>query len=129
MVDKLGTTVLGETNVEEEDGLENPVEGNPVKDGVTPELNHRKDGVNNPVGEELSVVCSWASLKSNEGVVTRDNEGGKVCKQLSNTTKIEEDKEEVEDSKSNDSVSLGDASLGLNLLEERVFFQLLKYQC
>lgn len=64
-VDDSATTVLGKTNVEEKDGLEQPVERNPVEDGLAPELNNAKGSVDNPVGEEMGIVLESLGLKSN----------------------------------------------------------------
>jgi hypothetical protein len=64
-VDDSATTVLGKTNVKEKDGLEQPVEGDPVEDGLAPKLNNAEGSVNNPVGEEMGVVFESLGLKSN----------------------------------------------------------------
>lgn len=79
-----GTTEMGKTNVEEEDSLEEPVERNPVEDSVGPELQNGEGGVDDPVGQVLSVISSRSGFKAWR-VVTRDNEGSKVGKKLSNS--------------------------------------------
>lgn len=118
-VDESGAAVLGETNVEEEDGLEEPVEGDPVEDGVAPELNDGEGGVDNPVSEVLGVVLGALGLEGLEGVVAGDDEGGKVGKELANAANVDEDQKEVEKDNAKDTVGLGDAGLGLELLEGR----------
>lgn len=125
-VDESAAAELGKTNVEEEDGLEGPVEGDPVKDGIAPELNNREGSVDDPVSQEVGVVFGGVGLKSLEGVVARDDKGGKVGEKLSDTANVEEDEEEVEEDKAQNTVGLGDASLSLNLLEDGESLQFLE---
>lgn len=124
-VDESAATVLGKTKVEEQDGLEEPVEGDPVEDGIAPELDNREGSVDDPVGEEVGVVGCALGLKGLEGVVARDNQRGKVGEKLANSAQVQEHEESVEDSQSNDTVRLGNTGLGLKLLEDGEFFKLL----
>lgn len=79
------TTVLGKTNVKEKNGLEDPVEGDIVKDKSAPELNNGETGINNPVGQELSIVIRVASLKGLKRVIGRDDNRSKVSQKLTNS--------------------------------------------
>lgn len=108
LVDKLGTAVLGETNVEQEGGLEQVVEGHPVEDGLGPELKDVEGGEHNPVGEVLGVVSLAGGLESQKGVVSGDHEASNVGEQLSDASNVEEDEDEVETHKSEQKVGLGD---------------------
>lgn len=124
-VDESATTVLGKTNVKEEDSLKKPVKGDPVKDGVAPEFNNAERGVDDPVSQEVSVIISSLGLKSFEGVVTWDNQGGKVGKKLANSAKVEEDEEEVSDTQAESYIGLGNTKLFLNLVKSRESLQFL----
>lgn len=124
-VDDSAATVLGKTNVEEEDGLEEPVKWNPVKNGFAPELNDGEESVNNPISQKVGIISSRLSLKSLKRVVTRDDQRCKVGKELANSTKIEKDKEKVNEGETNNTVSLGNTSLGLKLLKSRETLQFL----
>lgn len=55
-VNNSAATVLGKTNVEEKDGLEDPVKGNPVKNSIAPELNDAEESIDNPVSQEVRII-------------------------------------------------------------------------
>ena len=74
----------------------------------------------------MGIVLEGLGLKSNQRVVTGDNKRGKVGEELANAAEVQEDQEEVDENKTKDTVGLGDASLGLDLLEGRVLLEFLK---
>lgn len=83
-VDKTRAAKLWKTEVEEEDGLKDPVEWNPVEDGSGPELDHREASVDNPVGQVLGVIVSGSGLKSLQREIAWNHQGSKVGQQLAN---------------------------------------------
>lgn len=107
LVDKLSTSVLGETNVQEEGGLEEVVEGHPVKDGLGPELKDVEGGEDNPVGQVLSVIGLAGGLQGKQGVVAGDDQTSNVGQELANSSNVEEDEDEVESDKAQKEVGLG----------------------
>lgn len=108
LVDKLGTSVLGETNVQKEGGLEEVVEGHPVKDGLGPELKDVEGGEDNPVGQVLSVIGLAGGLQSQQRVVAGDDQTSNVGQKLTNSSNVEEDEDEVESNEAKQDVGLGD---------------------
>lgn len=110
-VDDLGTTESWDTNVKQEDGLEEKVEWHPVQDGSGPELNDIEEGENNPVGQQLGVVVLTSSLQGNQGEVTGNNETSNIGQQLANTTNVQENDNEVEHTEAQNSVGSRQASL------------------
>lgn len=73
----------------------------------------------------MDVIISGLGLERNERVVTRDDERSKVGQKLANATDVEEDQKKVDKNKTEHAVGLGDASLGLELLESRVLVKFL----
>lgn len=124
-VDYSATAVLRKTNVEEENSLEKPVKGNPVKDSFAPKLDDAKSGKDHPIGQKMSIIRSRFGFKSLEGVVTRDYQRRKVGEKLTNSSKVEEDEKKVNKGGSKDSVGLGNTSLALKLLQNRESLQFL----
>lgn len=108
LVDKLGTSVLGETNVQEEGGLEEVVEGHPVEDGLGPELKDVEGGKHDPVGEVLGVVGLAGGLQGQQRVVAGDHQSSNVGQQLADSSNVEENEDEVESHESKQNVRLGD---------------------
>jgi hypothetical protein len=72
--------------------------------------------------QPLSVVDLARREESVQGVVTGDDEAGNVDKELASD--VEEDKEEVKASETEDGVDLGDGSLLLEVVEGGVLGQL-----
>lgn len=87
----MAASKLGESNVQEEDGLEEPVEGDPVKKSITPELKNAESSKHDPVCQEVGVIGSCSGFKCLERVVPGDDQRGKVGEELSNSTEVEED--------------------------------------
>ena len=65
-VDKSATSKLRQSNVEEENSLENPVEWNPVENGIAPELQYAESSKDNPVSKEMGVVSGALGFKGFE---------------------------------------------------------------
>lgn len=124
-VNNLGTTKLWKGEVEQEDGLHEPVEWDPVKDGLRPELNNVQEGKDNPVCQEFGVILSGFGVEGLEGQVTWDDETGYVRKQLTNTTNVDEDQKEVQDTSTDNGVGSWKTGSLLELGENVVTSELL----
>jgi hypothetical protein len=74
-------------------------------------------------GQPLGVIGLASAEEGLEGVVGRDDEAGGVDEELSSD--VEEDQEEVQGTKAEDDVDLGNIGLLLKLLQLRVLGQLL----
>jgi len=120
--DDLGTASLGKGHPQDEDELEGVVEGEPV-DGVDSALENGQEGVGDPVGQPVGVIGLALGEQSLERVVAGDEEASKVDEELAGN--VEEDEEEVESTETEDDVDLGDGALLLQVVEGRVFGQLL----
>lgn len=120
--DNLGTASLGKSHPHDQDELENVVEGEPVS-GADSALNDSQESEDNPVREPLGVILGAGGEKCLKGVVTGDEETGKVDEELASNVK--EDKEEVDSDKAKDDIDLGDIGLTLKVGEDRVLGELL----
>lgn len=120
-VDDVSATEDGERQPEEEDELEDVVEGEPVDD-LDQALNDSEESKNNPVRQPLGIILLVVSEECLERVVTGDNKTGKVGQELA--AEVEDDEEEVEGTESNNSICLGDTGLLLGVVEERVLGEL-----
>lgn len=69
-------------------------------------------------GSYLSVVSSARGEEGLQGVVAGKEETGKVDKEFASN--IEEDQEEVDTDETQDHVDLGDGSLALQVVQDRV---------
>lgn len=132
----------GERQPQEEDKLEDKVEGEPVDD-VKKALNHSKKGEDDPVltyvrifnficylargltktyRQPLRIVILVLSEEGTEGVVSGDDEARKVGQKL--TTEVEDDEEEVKSDDANYGISFGNTSLPLQVVKRGVLGQL-----
>lgn len=84
-IDVSSTAKLRKTNVKKEKGLENPVKWNPVDNSVAPELKNRKNSINNPVGQVLSIISTGLRFESLKRVISGNYKRGKVGKKLTKT--------------------------------------------
>lgn len=75
----------------------------------------------------LSVILGAGGEKRLKGVVTGDEETGKVDEELASD--VEEDKEEVDSDKAEDDIDLGDIGLTLKVGEDRVLGELQNDRC
>jgi hypothetical protein len=119
--DNLSATEGRQREPQEEDELEDKVEGKPV-DNVDKALHNSEEGEDDPVGKPLGVVVGVVCEESAQRVVTRDDEASDVGQQLA--AHVEDDEEEVEGGQANDSIGLGDTSLLLEVVEGGVLGQL-----
>lgn len=75
----------------------------------------------------LGVILSAWGEKCVKGVVTGDQETGKVDEELASNVK--EDKEEVDSDKAEDNIDLGDIGLTLKVGKDRVLGELRNSRC
>jgi len=119
--DDLSAVGLGKRHPQDKDKFEGVVEGEPV-DSVDSRLKDSQEGVDNPVGQPLSVVSLGSGEEGIKRVEGRDDESSNVDKELASN--VEEDQGEVEDTETKDDVDLGNAGLLLKLVELRVLGEL-----
>ncbi len=72
----------------------------------------------------MGIIGLARTKKRIEGIITGDDESGKVGQEL--TSNVEEDEEEVACDNPEDDVDLGDRSLLLEIVKEAIFGQLVK---
>lgn len=116
-VDASGTTERWDTNVKQEESLEQEVEWDPVQDSLGPELNHVQEGEHNPVSQQLSVIVLTRGLQRNEGEVTWNNESSNVGQELTNTTEVQENQQEVNTTCTQDGIGSWQSSQALKLVQ------------
>lgn len=66
------------TEPQEKHHLEQPPERNEVNKGPAPELNDTEKGIDNPVGEVVSIVSGGLGLKGTERIIGGDDNGSEV---------------------------------------------------
>jgi len=118
----LSSIGLGEGHPKDEDELEGVVEWEPV-DSIDHALEDGEEGVNDPVGQPLRIIgfaCGEERLKR---IVSRNDEPSKIHEEFASD--IEKDQEEVEANEAEEGIDLGDGGLLLEVIEGRVFGQLL----
>jgi hypothetical protein len=106
--DDLGAAEGRKRQPQEEDELEDKVEGEPVND-ADEALEHGEEGKYDPVGEPLGIIGGSTRKQGVERVVAGDDESSQVGKELA--AKVENDEEEVESTRANKSIRLGHAGL------------------
>jgi hypothetical protein len=119
--DNLSAVGLGERHPQNEDELEDVVEGEPVG-GIDGTLNNSEEGVNNPVRQPLSIICLARGEHGIERVVARNQETGKVDEELASD--VEEDQEGVDSDQAEDDIDLRNGGLALQVVEDRVLGEL-----
>lgn len=103
----------GDHEPEEEDGLEEEVEGEPVQEDIGEGLDDRNESVHGPVGQPLLVILLLGGLEGLEGTVGGVDEAEEVGEELAG--KVEEDHQEDEGSGTEGQVGLGNTSGSLKL--------------
>lgn len=88
LVDQLGTVGAWQSDVEQEQSLEQEVCWDPVENGLGPELNDLQGSKHNPVSQQLGVVSAGSSLQRLQGQVAWKSKPGKVTQQLANPAKV-----------------------------------------
>lgn len=94
-VDGLRAIELRQTQVKEGNGLEEPVEGNPIEDERRPEFDDAKAGIDNPVSEELSIIRVSGGLEGSKGVITGQSDSSNVSEKLADATNVQENQDHV----------------------------------
>lgn len=122
MEDNLSTVGLRKRHPQNEDELEDVVEGEPVG-GVDGTLNDCQQGINNPVRQPLSIICLARGEQGIERVVARNQETGKVDEELASN--VEENQEGVDSDQAEDDIDLRNGGLALQIVEDRVLRELL----
>lgn len=120
--DDLGTVERRQGQPQEEDELEDEVEGEPVDD-VDEALQDGKESKDNPVRQPLGVVSSARSEQGVQRVVAGNDKASKVGEQLA--AEVEDDEEEVESGEADDGVGLGNTGLLLKVVQGGVLGELL----
>lgn len=117
-VDQLGTAEGRNTNVEQENSLEQEIKWNPVEDRARPELNDVQEGKHHPVRQQRSVVGGGGGLQRKKRIVARNNEPGNVRQQLADTGKVQENNHKVDRNTDNDCVRSWKTGLSLEKLQD-----------
>jgi hypothetical protein len=120
--DDLGTASDWEGHPEDQDKLEYIVEWEPV-DSIDQALKNGEEGINDPVCQPLSVIDLASTEERIQRIVSWDYETGKVDQEF--TPNVKEDEEEVEPDESEEDIDLGNAGLFLEVVEDRIFRELL----
>jgi len=120
--DNLGAIRDGKGHPQDQNELEDVVEGEPV-DSIDDALKDGEESIDNPICQPLSIVNLAAAEQRLQGVVSRDDEAGEVDQKLA--ANVEEDKEEVETDEAEKDVDLGDIGLLLEIVEDGVLAKLL----
>jgi len=120
--DDLGAVGDGKGHPQDQDELEDVVEGEPV-DCIDEALKDGEESINNPVCQPLSIIGLATAKQCLEGVVSWQDEAGEVHEELA--ANVEEDEEKVESDKAEEDVDLGDIGLLLEIVEGRILAELL----
>jgi len=120
--DNLGAIGDGKGHPQDQNELEDVVEGEPV-DGIDNALKDGEESIDNPICQPLSIINLATAEQRLQGVVSRDDEAGEVDEKLA--ANVEEDKEEVETDEAEEDVDLGDIGLLLEIVEDGVLAKLL----
>lgn len=119
--DELSTPEGREREPEEEDKLEDVVEGEPVDD-LDETLNHSEKREDDPVSQPLSIILLVVSEEGTKRVVARDDETSEVGQKLA--SEVEDNEEEVESADTDGGIGFGNTSLLLEVVEGGVLGEL-----
>jgi len=119
--DNLGAVGDGEGHPQDQNELEDVVEGEPI-DGVDEALKDGEESIDNPVCQPLSIISLATAKQCLEGVVSWQDEAGEVDEELA--ANVEEDEKEVEPDKAEEDVDLWDIGLLLEIVEGRILAEL-----
>lgn len=119
--DDLSSASGWESEPENEDELERVVEWEPVN-GADQALKDSQESEDNPVSEPLGIITLSDTEESLERIIPRDYETSDIGKEL--TTDVEEDEKEVGRDQTEECVDLGDRSLLLEVVQDRVLGKL-----
>lgn len=119
--DELSTPEGREREPEEEDKLEDVVEGEPVDD-LDEALNHSEKREDDPVSQPLSIILLVVSEEGTKRVVARDDETSEVGQKLA--SEVEDNEEEVESADTDGGIGFGNTSLLLEVVEGGVLGEL-----
>jgi len=119
--DKLRTSKLWESEPEYEDELEGIVEWKPV-DGADQALKNGQESKDNPVSEPLCIISFANTEKGLQRIVSWNHEAGEIGQEL--TPDVKEDEEKVQPDETEKGINLGDRSLLLEVVQDRVLRKL-----
>jgi len=122
-VENLSAPELRQSEPENEQGLEEVVEGEPVDKRIREEFDNLDETEDSPVGQPLFIVVTALGLDSLEGGVGRVDPANQVSQEV--TCQVEEDGNEQDAGDTQDEGDLRDLGLVLNLAEPRVLGELL----
>jgi len=120
--DDLGTIGHWKGHPQNQDELENVVEGEPV-DGINHALENSEEGIDDPVRQPLGIINFAGTEQCFQRIVSWNYESCEVYKKFASN--VEEDEEEVQADKAQEGVDLGDIGLSLEIVEGRVLGELL----
>lgn len=125
-VQDLSTASGREEEPDGEDGLEDKVEGEPVENGTeSGRLQKVEETESDPVSQPLLVIVGRGRLDSTDREIGGKSPSNQVGNGRSETEQVEEDQGHKGEGETEDTVSLGDLGLGLEVVEEAVFGELL----
>lgn len=124
-VESLGTSGGRKHEPDGEKGLENKVHRNPIEN--RPQT-HRLDEVertkDDPVRQPLLVIVALRRLNGLDGKISRESPADEVGDGLGKAKHVKEDEEDRGETKSDDTIGLGDLGLLLKLTEDGVSVKL-----
>lgn len=124
-VENLSTSGGREHEPDGEKGLENKVHRNPVENRPqTHGLDEVKRTKDDPIGQPLLVIVGLRRLNGQDGKVSGESPADKVGDGLGKAKHIEEDEKDRGETKSDDTIGLGDLCLLLKLTEDGVLVKL-----
>lgn len=118
-IKQLGAAEWRHTSPQQEQCLEQEVEGDPVQDGTRPELHDIQEGKHYPVRQQIRIVGLSGRVQCEQRVISRDYKSGDVGQQLANSADIQEHQDQVTDATDQYGVRSGQTSL---LFENRQWF-------
>jgi len=124
--DNLSSVKLGKRHPKDKDELEDVIEWEPIG-SIDSTLNNGQEGINHPVRQPLNIICGASSEECMEGVITGDNEAGKIDEKLASD--VEKHQEEIRPNQTQEGVDFGNRGLSLQVVEHRVFGELLVQLC
>jgi len=120
--DNLSAVGHGQGHPQDQDELEDVVEGEPV-DGIDDALKDSEESIDDPVRQPLGIISLVTTEQRLERIVSGYDEAGKVDEELASDVK--EDKEEVETDKAEEGIDLWNTGLFLEVVEHRILAKFL----
>jgi len=120
--DNLSAVGHGQGHPQDQDELEDVVEGEPVN-GINDALKDSEESINDPVRQPLCIISLVTTEQSLKGIVSGYDEAGEVDEELA--TDVKEDEEEVETDEAEEGVDFWHTGLFLEVVEHRILAKFL----